>query len=66
MSNDMEFTVQYKDANGTWRRVCGSFTRYAEACSHLLEEATNDPEYDHRIVRSQVLGYITGRGNIDE
>lgn len=66
MSNDQEFRVQYQDSTGVWCNVYGSHTSYADACSKLIEEAKNDPEYTHRVVRTQVLGYITGEGNIDE
>lgn len=64
--NDLEFRVQYKDSGGVWCNVHGAFAHYSDAMQKLISEATSDPEYDHRIVRSQVLGYITGEGNINE
>ena len=66
MTSDNEFRVQYLDIDGNWCNVYGSYTSYADACAKLIEEAKNDPEYTHRIVRTQVLGYITGEGNINE
>ena len=66
MNSENEFRVQYQDSAGVWCNVYGAYTSYADACLKLLEEAKNDPEYTHRIVRTQVLGYITGEGNINE
>ena len=61
-----EFRVQYKDSAGVWCNVYGSYDNYADACYKLMEEAKQDPEYDHRIVCTRVLGFITGEGNINE
>lgn len=66
MSNDSEFRVQYKDSAGIWCNVYGTYESYSEAIAKLLTEAKCDPEYTHRIVRTEVLGYITGEGNINE
>ena len=69
MSNEtIEFRLQYKDNHDTWCNVYGSYDNYADAMEKLLAEAKADPEYDHRIVRTtlQVLGFITGEGNINE
>ena len=66
MSNDNEFRVQYKDSAGVWCDVYGTYETYSEALDKLLTEAKTDPEYTHRIVRTQVLGYISGEGTFDE
>lgn len=61
-----EFRVQYKDSAGVWCAVGLVYYDYDEALTKLLEEAKNDPEYTHRIVRINVVGYITGQGEFDE
>lgn len=66
MSSGNEFRVQYQDSAGVWCNVYGTYECYSEALDKLLIEAKSDPEYTHRIVRTQVLGYITGEGNLDE
>lgn len=66
MSNDNEFRVQYKNSVGVWCNAAGAYSYYADACAKLIEEAKNDPEYSHRIVRTQVLGYIAGGLDFDE
>jgi len=66
MTEDTEFRVQYLDSAGVWCNVYGTYTSYTDACYKMMEEAKQDPEYTHRIVRSQVLGFITGEGNINE
>lgn len=66
MSSGNEFRVQYKDSVGVWCNVYGTYESYSEALDKLLTEAKSDPEYTHRIVRTEVLGYITGEGNINE
>ena len=66
MSNDMEFRVQYLDGNGVWCNIYRTTTSYSEALDRMIEEAKKDPEYNHRIVRTEVLGYITGGDNINE
>ena len=62
----LDFRVQYKDSAGVWCNVHGDYTDYASAIERLASEVTSDPEYDHRIVRTEVLGFITGGGNINE
>ena len=61
-----EFRVQYKDSGGTWFNLSGPYSEYSDALEKLISEATADPEYDYRIVRNDVLGFITGGGNINE
>ena len=67
MTKDPEFRVQYQDSAGSWNNIgWTSYASYSEALDKLLSEGKNDPEYSHRIVRSQVLGFITGEGEFDE
>ena len=63
-----EFRVQYKDSMGVWCNVHGTYSTYSHAIEKLVAEATSDPEYDHRVVRitEEVLGHVTGEGNINE
>jgi len=66
MSETMEFRVQYLDSSGSWNNVGWTYDSYNEALDKLLTEAKQDPEYTHRIVRSQVVGYITGAGELEQ
>lgn len=61
-----EFKVQYKDSVGTWCNMCLPYSNYNDALERLISEAKQDPEYTHRIVRMDVVGYITGRGECYE
>ena len=66
MTSEHEFRIQYLDSAGVWCNVAGAYNSYADACYKMIEEAKSDPEYTHRIVRTQVLGFITGEANINE
>ena len=66
MDNRPEFRVQYKDMAGVWCNTGGAYTQYSDAVEKLVLEATSDPEYNHRIVRTEVLGYITAGVNSNE
>lgn len=66
MNNSVEFRVQYQDTYGQWCNTAGAYNEYSLAVAQMVEEATNDPEFDHRIIRIQVLGFMRGGNNINE
>ena len=65
MTKNVEYRVQWKGGD-SWNNVGWTYNSYNEALDKLLSEAKNDPEYTHRIVRMDVVGYITGQGEFDE
>ena len=54
------FSVQYKNSIGVWCNLYGNFSQYSTALEKLLTESKEDPECSHRIIKQEVLGYITG------
>ena len=62
MNDTNQFLVQYKDNAGVWCNVSAPFKIYGEALDKIMEEAKQDPDYPHRIVRMEVLTYIQNGG----
>lgn len=61
--SDNKFKVQYQDSNTIWMNVNGvEYDTYGEALEKLIEEAQNDPQFTHRVVKMEVLSYITKGG----
>ena len=61
--SDLKFVVQYEDSNTVWRNVNGvQYDTYGEALDKLIEEAQNDPQFSHRVVRMEVFGFIQKGG----
>ena len=61
--SDLKFVVQYEDSNTVWRNVNGvQYDTYGEALDTLIEEAQNDPQFNHRVVRMEVFSFISKGG----
>lgn len=62
--NETKFVVQFQDANSIWRSVNSvQYDAYGEALETLIAEATNDPQFSHRVVKMEVFGFIQKGGN---
>lgn len=56
------YEVQYQDPYGDWKPCCDAFDVYGEALDRFYQEASRDVNFDHRVVRQEVLSYVTKGG----
>lgn len=60
--SETQYVVQYQTSDGHWRPVTVGFSEYGEAMDRFYEEAQRDTAFDHRVVKLEVLSYVTKGG----
>ena len=60
MQDRKKYYVQYRDSAGIWNNVDAGSNDLRQARQTLMQEATEDPEYNHRLVAivEEVIGFI--------